>query len=106
MTAQSNVRTLLLGGVFLVALATLGYYTLFLTDINWFKKTYELQVHFKDLNGLSEGDAVQVAGMRWGRIKSLEFDQDAVLAEQRITVIAVLEKPLTLREGAVIQIES
>jgi len=104
MTANSNARTLLLGGVFLVALSILGYYTLFLTDINWFKKTYELQVHFANLNGLREGDAVHVAGMRWGRIKSMEFDPDAPV-DKRITVIAVLEKPLQLREGALIQIE-
>ena len=53
MPSQSTgSRTLALGALFLVALCVLGYYTLFLTNISWFKKTYDLQVHFEDLNGL------------------------------------------------------
>ncbi|MBK7877980.1 MAG: MCE family protein [Planctomycetes bacterium] len=101
---NTGSRTLALGGLFLAALCVLGYYTLFLTDISWFKKTYDLQIHFQDLNGLREGDAVLVAGMRWGRIKSMEFDPEQPI-DKRITVIATLEKPLPLREGAKIQIE-
>jgi phospholipid/cholesterol/gamma-HCH transport system substrate-binding protein len=105
MSAQTNsTRTFLLGLLFLVGLGTLGYYTLFLTNIGWFKQTYDMQVHFQDLNGLREGDSVLVAGMRWGRIKSMEFDPEQP-ADKRITVIATLEKPLQLREGASIQIE-
>lgn len=101
---NTGTRTFLLGALFLAALCVLGWYTLFMTDINWFKKTYELQIHFEELNGLREGDSVHVAGMRWGRIKSMEFDQDQTV-DKRITVIAVLDKPLVLREGATIQIE-
>lgn len=105
MPSQSTgSRTLALGALFLVALCVLGYYTLFLTNISWFKPTYDLQIHFQDLNGLREGDSVLVAGMRWGRIKSMEFDPEAPV-DKRITVIATLEKPLPLREGAKIMIE-
>ena len=98
MPSQSTgSRTLALGALFLVALCVLGYYTLFLTNISWFKPTYDLQIHFQDLNGLREGDSVLVAGMRWGRIKSMEFDPEAPV-DKRITVIATLEKPLPLRD--------
>jgi phospholipid/cholesterol/gamma-HCH transport system substrate-binding protein len=100
----TGTRTFLLGLLFLVALGTLAYYTLFLTNINWFKQTYDLQVHFPELNGLKEGDPVLVAGMRWGRIKSMELDFDQP-NDKRITVIATLEKPLTLRENYKIEIE-
>lgn len=101
---NTGSRTFALGALFLAALCVLGYYTLFLTDISWFKKTYDLQIHFQNLKGLREGDAVLVAGMRWGRIKSMEFDPEQPI-DKRITVIATLEKPLQLREGAKIQIE-
>lgn len=101
---NTGTRTFLLGALFLAALCVLGWYTLFMTDISWFKKTYELQIHFEDLNGLREGDSVLVAGMRWGRIKSMELDPEAPV-DKRITVIAVLDKPLVLREGAKIEIE-
>src|SRR5262245_28310085 len=105
MAAQvSGTRSFLLGALFLLALGTLAYYTLFLTNINWFKPTYDLQIHFPELNGLREGDAVLVAGMRWGRIKSMEFDPEQP-NDKRITVIATLEKPLVLREGFKIEIE-
>lgn len=102
---MSNSRNFLVGLFFLIALLVLGYYTLFLTDASWFKQTYELQVHFENLNGLREGDAVQVAGMRWGRVKDLSFDPEAPTQDKRITVIAELEKPLVLREGFKIEIE-
>lgn len=101
---MSNSRNFLVGLFFLIALLVLGYYTLFLTDASWFKQTYDLQVHFENLNGLREGDAVQVAGMRWGRVKDLAFDPEAP-QDKRITVIAELEKPLVLREGFKIEIE-
>lgn len=102
-SSNTTTRTFVLGAVFLAALGILGYYTLFLTNISWFKKTYDLQVHFEELNGLREGDSVLVAGMRWGRIKSMEFDPEAPI-DKRITVICTLEKPLTLREGFTIEI--
>lgn len=101
---MSTSRHFLVGLFFLVALCVLGYYTLFLTNVSWFKERYQIQVHFKELNGLKEGDAVQVAGMRWGRIKTTEFDQTQPV-EKRIMVIVELEKPLELRDGFVIQIE-
>src|SRR5436190_14710055 len=101
---MNSKRSLLLGLFFLVTLCVLGYYTLFLTDFSLFKKHPELVVHFTKTNGLREGDAVLVAGMRWGRVKRMVYDPRAPM-DRRVTVTASLDDPLTLRDGFKIEIE-
>ena len=65
---MSNRRQLALGAFFVVVLAVLSYYTLFLTDVPWFKDRHELLVHFEQAGGLRQGDIVLVAGIRKGRV--------------------------------------
>jgi phospholipid/cholesterol/gamma-HCH transport system substrate-binding protein len=101
---MSSRRSLLLGFFFIVTLGVLGYYTLFLTDFTLFKSHPEMLVHFSKTNGLREGDAVLVAGMRWGRVKRMVYDPRAPM-DRRISVTAALNDPLTLREGFKIEIE-
>jgi len=101
---MSGNRSVILGLFFLVTLAILGYYTLFLTDFTLFKNRPEMTVHFAETNGLREGDGVLVAGMRWGRIKKLTLDPTAPI-EKRVTVLASLDAELPLREGFKIQIK-
>jgi phospholipid/cholesterol/gamma-HCH transport system substrate-binding protein len=101
---MSMQRTSILGLFFLVVLGVLAYYTLFLTDFTLFGKPYELTVRFSDTNGLRQGDSVLVAGMRWGKVKSLTYDPGAP-NDRRITVVANLTEDLVLREGFTIKIE-
>jgi phospholipid/cholesterol/gamma-HCH transport system substrate-binding protein len=101
---MTTSRSFLLGLFFLAALGVLGYYTLFLTNFSLFKEQPELVVHFARTNGLREGDAVLVAGMRWGRVKQLTYDPKAPEA-RRVTVVAALNEPLELRQGFSIAIE-
>lgn len=101
---MSMQRTSLLGLFFLVALGVLGYYTLFLTDFTLFGKKSELTVQFTDSNGLRQGDSVLVAGVRWGKVKSIKYDASAS-NDRRITVVANLTEDLVLREGFTIKIE-
>src|SRR5688572_19305291 len=101
---MSGNRSVILGLFFLVTLAILGYYTLFLTDFTLFKNRPEMTVHFEETNGLREGDGVLVAGMRWGRIKKLTLDPTAPI-EKRVTVLASLDAELPLRDGFKIQIK-
>lgn len=101
---MTGKRTILLGLFFLAALGVLAYYTLFLTDFTLFREKAQIDVRFSETNGLREGDAVLVAGMRWGRVQKLTFDPRAPL-ERRILVVATLDEPLVLREGFTISIE-
>src|SRR5580765_1823825 len=97
-------RTVLLGLFFLAALGVLAYYTLFLTEADLFGKKSELVVHFAQTNGLREGDSVLVAGMRWGKVKSLEYDPTAT-NDRRIVVKLRLKEDVVLRRGFTIRIE-
>lgn len=96
-------RSILIGLFFLFTLCVLGYYTLFLTNFTLFRKQPEIVIQFQEANGLREGDPILVAGVRWGRVKSLTFDPRAPL-DRRITVTAILDNALILREGFAITI--
>lgn len=102
---MSGKSHFLLGLFFVIVLAVLGYYTLFLTDVTppWSERT-ELTVRFSQANGLRKGDAVLVAGVRWGRIQEIRYDPTAP-HDRRITVVASLDQTVELREGAEILIE-
>jgi len=100
---MNSQRTTILGLFVLAVLAVLAYFTLFLTDFALFAERPTLRVRFAETNGLREGDSVLVAGMRWGRVKSLVFDPQAP-TDARITVTASLNEPLPLRTGFSISI--
>ena len=94
---------MLLGAFIAAALLVLGYFTLFLTEFSFFGEQTEMRVWFPDAKGLRDGDAVLVAGLRWGKVKRLEFDPDQD-ADHRILAVASLNEPLVMREGYEIEI--
>jgi len=101
---MSSTRQMLLGAFFVIVLGILGYYTLFLTDFSLFGKEHTVVVHFPDANGLRDGDAVLVAGLRQGRVQTLVFDPSAP-RDRRITVTLNMDEPLSLRAGFTIAIQ-
>ena len=101
---MTNQKHLVLGAFFVIVLSILGYYTLFLTDFALFGERHELEVFFTGANGLRQGDSVLVAGIRQGRVGTLEYDPTAE-REQRIRVQLVMDAEVTLREGFLIEIQ-
>ena len=101
---MSSKQQTLLGLLAVAALAVLGFYTLFLTDVNLFGKSVQMVVQFPDANGLREGDAVLVAGLRVGRVKTMSFDATAK-REKRITVLLNLDEVVPMFEDYTITIE-
>lgn len=101
---MTSTRQMLLGAFFVIVLGILGYYTLFLTDFSLFGKEHRVVVHFPDANGLREGDAVLVAGLRQGRVQTLVFDPTAP-RDRRITVTLKMDEVLSLRQGFTIAIQ-
>ena len=92
---MSSGRNIILGLFFVAAFAVLGYYTIFLTDFQVFGERVTKTVYFSETNGLRQGDSVLVAGVRWGKVESLEFDPQAE-RERRITVVISLDEPVAL----------
>ena len=101
---MSSKQQTLLGLLAVTALAVLGFYTLFLTDVNLFGKSIQMVVQFPDANGLREGDAVLVAGLRVGRVKTMTFDARAE-RNKRITIVINLDEEIPLFEDYSIVIE-
>lgn len=92
-------------GVFIIAvIALLGYYTVFLRDFSFFKDRMHLVVHFENARGLRVGDAVLVAGVRWGRIERIEY-RPLADPKERVEIELRLDQPVDLYQGAAIRIE-
>jgi len=95
---MNNKRQFLLGVFFVVALSLLAAYTLFLTDtVNLFSEPITMHVYFKDAHSLRNGNAVQVAGTRVGRVKEIILDP-AAPEERQVLVILNLDQELELLE--------
>lgn len=101
---MSTKQQTLLGLLAIAALGVLGFYTLFLTDVNLFGQPVQMVVEFEDANGLREGDAVMVAGLRVGRVKAMTFDARAP-KDKRITVLLNLDQEIPLFEDYAVVIE-
>ncbi|MCH2103605.1 MAG: MlaD family protein [Planctomycetes bacterium] len=105
MSTRMNPGRQLILGIFIVsALGLLGYYTLFLKEFSLFSEQAQISVTFDEARGLRAGDAVLVAGVRWGRVAEVEYDSTAEL-DRRITVVATLTNPVEFREGGSFQIK-
>jgi len=100
---MNSTRHMLLGAFIALALALLGYYTLFLGETDLFGEKYEITVQFPDAHGLRPGDSVLVAGVRWGKVLTIDYMPEA-REDSRIQVVAKLARPLTIREGHEISI--
>ncbi|MEM7310665.1 MAG: MlaD family protein [Planctomycetota bacterium] len=97
-------RQFILGIFFVVALSTLAFYTLFLTDFTLFGEPIEMVADFPEAHQLREGDPVLVAGTRFGRVKDIEYRPDAPV-ESRIRVTMHLDAQLEMLSGYAIAIE-
>jgi phospholipid/cholesterol/gamma-HCH transport system substrate-binding protein len=96
-------RQILLGVFFIVALAILAFYTLFLTDVHLLSKPILMTVYFPEANNLREGDPVQLLGARIGRVKEVA-PYVTVEARKRIRTVLSLDREVELLEDAVISI--
>lgn len=83
--------------VFMILLA-LGFFTIILSQENWFKPNYRIKVLFDQVAGLTEGDKVFVQGVDVGRVRSFAIQPDGVLAELS------LEYDVKLREDYKIEV--
>jgi phospholipid/cholesterol/gamma-HCH transport system substrate-binding protein len=97
-------RQFALGLLIVSTLSLLAYYTLFLKEFSLFSEQTQITVTFNEARGLRAGDAVLVAGVRWGRVADVKYDSDAEL-DERITVTATLTDPVEFREGRSFEIK-
>lgn len=103
---SSAGRQLVLGLLFLVALAILLAFTILLNENSIFGSRFAAEASFPEANGLGKGDPVLVHGVRAGRVQSVEYNPQADLG-QRVLVRMNLEEWVreALREDAITHIE-
>lgn len=66
------------GAFMFMVLLALGFFTIVLSRENLFTKSYQLEVVFKSVQGLREGDNVFLRGVDVGKIKRLQLASDGV----------------------------
>ncbi len=94
-----------LGLLVLFALSILGYFTIGKSDFTLFGDVQRLVIQFPNADGLREGDAIQVSGVRWGKVTTITYDPKETDEARRITVTVSLDEPVDLRAGHTIQIQ-
>ncbi len=96
-------RQFVLGVFFVIALSTLAFYTLFLTEFSLFGEPIQITADFPEAHHLREGDPVLVAGKRIGRVKEITYHPDRGL--RRIQVVMNLDQEIEILTGYRIAIE-
>lgn len=89
---------ILVGLFVFTVLIALGIFTIVLSRDGFMKKSYDYEVHFEEVGGLSEGDNVFLRGLNIGRVKQTALNNGDV------SVFVRLDAPLTLREGYRIEV--
>ncbi len=86
-------------GAFLLAiLLALGLFTIVISRESLFRPTYSLDIEFKDVMGIREGDNVFLRGVAVGKIRQITVEESAV------RVRAAVDRPIELRTDYAIEI--
>jgi phospholipid/cholesterol/gamma-HCH transport system substrate-binding protein len=97
-----ELRMEIVVGAFMVfVLVGLGYFTIILSGEKWFGTKHLMEVRFKDVMGLKEGDSVVVRGMPVGKVKSLTLEPSPI---NSVRVTAMLDQPVVVRMGGKITV--
>ena len=102
---MSPQRHAALGLFFIAIVGILGYFTLFKTDFSIGGNTQSMTIWFPGANGLRKGDAVWVAGMRWGKVDSLSYDPETDDIRRRIRVDLQLDNDVVLYGNHTISVQ-
>lgn len=92
--ARELTIEVIVGAFMVMIFLGLGYFTIVLSKEAWFTKKYPMEVIFKDVMGLREGDNVVVRGMPVGKVKSLDLDEKG----EGVVVSLTLDKKLHMKK--------
>ncbi len=81
---ESTTNQFKVGIVFFFALFVLGAATVSVGKLDIFRKTYMMEIEFKNVGGLKEGDPVRVSGLEKGRVERLDLQPGMVLVTLRM----------------------
>ena len=93
-------KEFLVGAIFLIAVTILGVFTIIVSDYIPFRPQINWRVRFENVRGLKEGDEVRAAGVKIGKVKSLE------LVDGKVVVTLLLRSSIPYYEDGRIMIEN
>ncbi len=96
--ARELTIEVIVGAFIVMILLGLSYFTIIVGKHKFFQTTYMVEVVFKGVMGLKEGDRVMVRGMPVGKVKDLRLEDNGV------HVLAELEEEIDLKQDYVISI--
>ncbi len=76
--ARELTREIIVGAFMVMVFLGIAYFTIILSRETWFTRKQHMDVLFKNVMGLREGNNVEVRGMPVGKIDSLALDGDWV----------------------------
>lgn len=86
------------GAFMFMGLLALGIFTIVLSQENFFRETYDVQVRFTEVMGLRSGDNVFLRGVDVGKIADMTIERDHVMVTARI------EKKVEFNEDYAVEI--
>jgi phospholipid/cholesterol/gamma-HCH transport system substrate-binding protein len=97
-------KEMIVGAVFLAALAVTGFGTIAVSGLDVFTPREEWFVEIENLNGLKEGDEVRMLGHRIGVVDRVKTDFSAPGGEFPITVVLKMEEGTPIFQDYNIQV--
>lgn len=96
--ARELTREMIVGAFMVMVFLGMGYFTIILSRETWFSRKQHMDVMFKDVMGLREGNNVVVRGMPVGKVDDLTLERNWV------RVRLVLDGKLKLKKDYAIRI--
>jgi len=100
---QKSMMEFTVGIFIIVGIITFSYLAITVGGVSWFEKeTYNLNARFNSISGLKEGAAVEIAGVKVGKVESIVFKEDDYEAEIKLS----LGKGIKLQDDSIASIRT
>ena len=84
---QKSMMEFTVGIFIIVGLVCFSYLAVTVGGVSWFEKeTYNVKARFNSISGLKQGAAVEIAGVKIGKVESITFDKNEYEAEVELSL--------------------
>lgn len=100
---QKSIIELTVGIFMIIGLITFSYLAISVGGVDWFEDdTHVYEARFRSIAGLKEGAAVEIAGVRVGKVNSIKLDN----GEYEAVVELSLAKDIELQDDSIASIRT
>ena len=100
---QKSMMEFTVGLFLIVGLVCFSYLAITVGGVSWFEdETYNVKARFNSISGLKEGAAVEIAGVKIGKVENIILDSGEYEAE----VVLSLAKDIELQDDSIASIRT